>query len=234
MIDIAESSNTERTIRNELYDDIRVQTLRLSDVSTDPYGDIPEAEAISPFSRVLADPQYRLRPVHIYSRHWYELNGQPQAAVMYEQRQKGTGYYLRLRTATEQDNEVAVSDYAVKADVPGRSVNWIDMWFSKETGRLVLRDDKKPPTYLERVNEIGKSMSMRGVDIEPGNFNPVTPEDFENAKMRLLKVATILSKLSQKTQVEDLVLYPQALQSYIARPYTYSLFSPRIDQFSSE
>lgn len=230
MTDLVCFSDIEREARSELYGDIRSQTLRLTEISASPYGDIPEAEIVSPLSRVFADPKLRLQPVHMYSRHWCELNGQPQAAVIYEQKQKGTGYYLKLRTVRELDEEVAVSDYAIKVDAPNRSINWLDMWFSKQTGELVMRDDKKSPIHTDRVWEIIKSMSMVGVDIEPGNFNPVTPEDFENAKMRLLKASTILGKLSAKTEVSDITDYPVPLQDYIANPFTYSLFGPRIDQ----
>lgn len=223
------SAQDERKIRNELYAEIGEHMIRIGyTCSENPHGDIPEPGADAPFAHILADPKYRPKPVNMYSRHWFTFNGIGQAAVVYEQRQRGTGYYARIRTVRELDEDVAISDYAIKTTSPDRSINWMDVWLSKATGQLVSRSDKKKPTYLESVHEGVMSMGLRGTDLEPGHFHPQTPEDYEKARTQLIRVAAIAGNLSTATVVRDLQDYPAPLQRYIANPFPYSPRGPRI------
>ena len=170
----------------------------------------------------------RPRGIGWLSIHAYSFNGSNGYATFYEQRETGTGFYYRLRTVEEMpgsiEQEVKISDYAVKPLAPGRSANWLIAIRSLEDGKLLHREDGQSRAIHADLHDC---LQAKGTDLKPGIFHPRTNEDYKMIKLKLSKATAVLGKLHRESLMTDLDHLDPLVYDYVAMPITFRFLGPK-------
>lgn len=239
----------ERVERNQLFADFEQQALRVSrECSDSPYGDLPATEynlfanLITVLSNAKLNPrqaafvdermpvlkQCRPRGVGSFSLRMFTFNNNLGYATFYERREKGTGYYWRLRTVKEHQDKpepaLIITDYAVKSTAPNRSINWLVATRSAKDDFLFEREDGPGTNRSEEWSY----RTWAGTDLMPGNFHPRNAEDYQRVKLRLLEATTILGKIGRLNAISDLSYVPVPVALHLANPVVYRMLGPKL------
>ena len=239
---------SERAERNQLFAEFEQEATRVSwECSEQPYGDLPSTDNNLSANLLTVLPNLKLRPeqekirdgymptlrkirpqgVGALSIHSYMFNEQLEYATFYERREKGTGFYWRLRTVKECQDQpepaIIIADYAIKSVAPNRSINWLVATRAMNDGYLLHRNDKRQPSSsLEWSYK-----SWKGTDLLPKSFSPLQAADYERVKLRLLEAITVLGKMNRANIVYDLAYAPPAIAKHLESPVTYQYLGSR-------